>query len=134
MFHTRSGSDSVKQSQDILSKLENTDHVEDSCCLDTNDNQSIEESIHEKSDSLESDNQTSESSTNSKNADPVDDSGDKLQNSSIENEEARRSGRIRDRPKISYRLMEKYLLNAYVCFIDIPSTFEEIKHRRNRVF
>lgn len=78
-------------------------------------------------------NQTSENSTNPENADLVDDSGDKLQNSSIENEEIR-SERIKDRAKISYRLMEKYLFYAYVCFNDIPSTFEEIKHRDDRVF
>lgn len=77
--------------------------------------------------------QPSENSTNPENADPVIETGDKL-NENVEEKELRRSERNGNKPKLSYRFLEKCLMNAQLCLNDIPNTFEEIQFREDKRF
>jgi len=65
------------------------------------------------------------------NADPVAETGDKIKENKNQ-EQIRRSERIKDKPKLSYRFLEKCLMNTQMCLNDIPNTYEEIKTREYR--
>jgi len=77
--------------------------------------------------------QLNENSTCLENADPVVKAGDKLKENKSD-EEIRRSERIKSRPKLSYRFLERSLMNTQICLNDIPNTFDEIKFREDRSF
>jgi len=77
--------------------------------------------------------QLNENSTCLENADPVVETGDKLKENKSE-EEIRRSEKIKSKPKLSYRFLERCLMNTQICLNDIPNTFDEIKFRGDRTF
>lgn len=72
-----------------------------------------------------------EKSTNLNNADPVE-IGDELKEDTVK-KEIRRSERIKYKPKLSYRFLEKCLMNTQVCLNDIPNTFDEIEFREDKI-
>jgi len=49
-------------------------------------------------------------------------------------QEIRRSERNKDKPYLSYRFLEKCMMNTQVCLNEIPSTFDEIEFRDDRSF
>jgi len=85
--------------------------------------------MNESMDSKSGEN-SNESSTCLENTDPVVEAGDNIKEN--ENQYIRRSERIKDKPKLSYRFLEKCLINTQLCLSDIPNTYEEIKFRNDR--
>jgi len=61
----------------------------------------------------------------------VAETGDKIKENKNQ-EQIRRSERIKDKSKLSYRFLEKCLMNTQMCLNDIPNTYEEIKTRKDR--
>lgn len=78
-----------------------------------------------------SDENLNKNSTCLENTDPVVETGYKIKENENQ-EQIRRSERIKDKPKLSYRFLEKCLMNTQICLNDILNTYEEIKSRDDR--